>query len=114
MESIPYSSFDFLVKRKQQGAKDPFSSLVERSITAWQSIKYQGKDDRYSQSDAIQVHSQILISYRNLEQLLMADTHQFWLFQLRESIIGQKLFQQWDSSNLDNYILIPARDGFLN
>lgn len=105
---------DFLAKRRQRGAKAPFSSLVERSITAWQSMEYQGKDDKYRQSDAIQVHSKILMSYKNLEQLLMADTHQFWFFQLRESFIGQKLFQQWDSTNLDNYILIPAGDGFPN
>lgn len=83
-------------------------SLVERSITAWQSLHYVGED----KAAAFSQHIGILRSVSSIEELL--EDRQFWFFQLRDSFIRQDAFMKWDSDRLDEYILLPIDYGFAN
>jgi hypothetical protein len=91
-----------------QGASAAFQSLVERSITAWDSLNYVGEDRTFT------VHrvAGMLRGLSSLETLLQ--NHQFWFFQLKESFIRKQLLLKWDPARLDEYILLPLDYGFVN
>lgn len=38
----------------------------------------------------------------------------FWFFHRRESFMRQSRFIKWDMSHLDDYVLLPAEEGFVN
>jgi tetratricopeptide (TPR) repeat protein len=92
----------------------PFRSLVKRSVAAWKSIDYQGRDPGYGKQQAIERHSMFLKSVNCLDELLGLKDHQFWFFQLRESFMRQSVFQKWDPDRLEDYVLLPVEDKFAN
>jgi hypothetical protein len=78
-----------------------FSSLVERSITSWNSFHYIGEN----RSNDIRRCGEILRSIISLEDLLRRGT--FWFFQTKESFVKQTVFMKWNPARLDVYILFP-------
>jgi hypothetical protein len=98
-------------QRFEELARSPttaFQSLVERSITAWDSLHYFGGDREFQ----LEYHSRILRRCSSIEDVL--EGHLFWFFQLRESFMQQKHLMKWDSARLDEYILLPLQVGFAN
>jgi hypothetical protein len=108
--TFPYATnhIDNHVEGCSQGASAAFQSLVERSITAWDSLNYVGEDRAFT------VHriAGMLRGLSSLEALLQ--NRQFWFFQLKESFIQQQLLLKWDPARLDEYILLPLDYGFAN
>ena len=91
-----------------KGGSGAFQSLVERSITAWNSVNYVGVD----QTDFVRKNIEMLRSLSSMEAFL--DNGQFWFFQLKESFIRQQLLMKWHPVRLDEYILLPIDYGFVN
>jgi hypothetical protein len=85
-----------------------FHSLVERSIIAWDSLDFVGKDRAVTTLDL----AELLRSLISLEALLR--NRQFWFFQRRNSFLKQRLLMKWSPAHLDEYILLPICYGFVN
>ncbi|KAF9456600.1 hypothetical protein BDZ94DRAFT_1275255 [Collybia nuda] len=96
-------------KSSDSDAPALFQSLVDRSIEAWKSLNYVGRD----QAEAITRWTRILRNIKSLEALLES-SKLFWFFQLKESFVQQKLLGKWNSDSLDAYILLPLEHGFAN
>jgi tetratricopeptide (TPR) repeat protein len=90
-------------------SSQPFGSLVKRSIEAWKLLS-----NRRGKTQAIKKHSQVLRRLSSLDDFLNFRDRQYWFFQLRESFLRQKAFQKWDPDRLEDYILLPVEDGFVN
>ncbi|RYP91200.1 hypothetical protein DL770_002677 [Monosporascus sp. CRB-9-2] len=88
-----------------------FGSLIERSITAWNSLTYVGEPEQ--RDGNLKRHADILRALHSLDDLFESKT-MFWFFQRRESFIKQNKFLKWDPSRLDEYILLPVSQGFVN
>ncbi|KAF9456610.1 hypothetical protein BDZ94DRAFT_1275292 [Collybia nuda] len=94
-------------------ATDPesesFQSLVNRSIAAWGTLKYVGKEKEI-------MFPKLIDTLRNIHSLedLLKSHELFWFFQLRESFVEQKLLQKWNPDSLNSYILLPLHYGFAN
>ncbi|KAF8250245.1 hypothetical protein K440DRAFT_659687 [Wilcoxina mikolae CBS 423.85] len=108
MNGICLSSKDTYPPKGGFAASAAFQSLVERSITAWNSLNYIGED----QTDIVRKHIGMLRSLSSMETLL--GNHQFWFFQLKESFIRQKLLMKWDPVRLGEFIFLPIHYGFVN
>lgn len=90
-------------------ASAAFQSLVDRSIAAWSSLIYVGKDRVEVTENLVG----ILRKIPSLDALLKSD-EMFWFFQLRGSFIQQKLLMKWNPDSLDAYVLLPLHYGFAN
>ena len=85
-----------------------FKALVERSISAWYSLNYVGPS-RYND---ISKHIVILRESTSLDAILTEA--KFWFFQSRRAFTRQTHFAKWDSERLDDFVLLPAINGFVN
>lgn len=99
----------------QQTGSDPstlFKRLVERSISAWSSLRFCQENKYYN----IHLHAEVLRGMKSLDEVLHSRTpmSQMWFFQLKSSFMQQSRFTQWDESRLDDYVLIPVVAGFVN
>jgi hypothetical protein len=90
----------------------PFRSLVERSITAWNSLNYVGTIG--DKAGVFRRHTETLRRLDSVDTLLGTGVHQFWFFQLRESFFRQNGMTKWHPGRLDEYILLPIDYGFVN
>lgn len=101
----------FVIKKGPLVTNHSFKSLVERSITAWNTLTYVGdsqiKDYKYT------MLSSELRSFNSIDDLFQS-SFMFYFFQRRESFLKQNRFLKWDLSRLDEYILLPVDDGFVN
>lgn len=88
-----------------------FKSLIERSITAWNSLTYVG--DAESKDADFKLLSGTLRGFDSIDDLFRSRI-MFWFFQRRESIMKQNQFLKWDPSRLDEYVLLPVAYGFVN
>ncbi|RYP75991.1 hypothetical protein DL771_002063 [Monosporascus sp. 5C6A] len=88
-----------------------FGSLIERSITAWNSLTYFGQPEQ--RDDNLKWLANILRALHSIDDLFESETL-FWFFQRRESFIKQNKFLKWDPSRLDEYVLLPLAQGFIN
>lgn len=90
----------------------PFKRLVERSISAWSSLRFCQENKYYN----IHLHAEALRGMKSLDEVLNSRTpiSQMWFFQLKSSFIQQSRLMQWDESRLDDYVLIPVAAGFVN
>jgi hypothetical protein len=88
-----------------------FKSLIERSITAWNSLTYIG--DLKLKDEKFKLLSGALRGFGSIDDLFRSRT-MFWFFQCRESFMKQNQFLKWDPSRLDEYVLLPVADGFVN
>ncbi|KAI9770342.1 MAG: hypothetical protein M1839_003219 [Geoglossum umbratile] len=93
--------------KNEQSEDGVFQSLVERSITAWQSLNY--FDGRTTPG---YMNINTLRRYSSLESVL--EGRRFWFFQRRESFMRQAVFMKWDPHRLDEYVLLPIDYGFVN
>ncbi|OBT96482.1 hypothetical protein VE01_05652 [Pseudogymnoascus verrucosus] len=93
-------------------ASTPFKRLVERSISAWSSLRFCQENKYYN----IHLHATALRGMKSLDEVLNSRTpiSQMWFFQLKSSFMQQSRFTQWDESRLDDYVLIPVAAGFVN
>ncbi|KAJ5364484.1 uncharacterized protein N7496_010197 [Penicillium cataractarum] len=87
-----------------------FKSLVERSITAWNSLAY---------ATDTEVKGSVLRLSATLRRLnsvddLFRSRIMFWFFQRRDSFMKETRFMKFDINRLEEYILIPMDDGFVN
>ncbi|KAK8095692.1 hypothetical protein PG999_013714 [Apiospora kogelbergensis] len=83
----------------------PWESLIRRSIAAWKpptSPKYPHFED-------------VLRRYTSMEQYLCEAPMgpMFYFFQRRESFLSKKRMPKWSRDNLEDYILLPAADGYV-
>jgi hypothetical protein len=97
-----------MTRKEGPAAPTAFQSLVERSITAWNSLNYVGVD----QANVTRKNTERLKSLSSLETLL--EDAQFWFFQLKESFIQQQLLMKWHPLRLEEYILLPIDNEFVN
>ena len=88
-----------------------FKSLIERSITAWNSLTYVG-DPELKGSNFKQL-SRTLRGFGSIDDLFRSKI-MFWFFQHRESFMKQNQFLKWDASLLNEYVLLPVSHGFVN
>ncbi|KAF8348410.1 hypothetical protein F5887DRAFT_871901, partial [Amanita rubescens] len=86
-----------------------FQSLVQRSITAWDSLHHVDVEDA-----TIDLHARLLRSSSSLESVMSGTPVSFWFFQRRESFMNQPVLMKWDPHRLDEYVLIPVAEGFVN
>jgi hypothetical protein len=64
---------------------------------------------------SLQMISSALRSCNSIEDLSKpGPAVTFWFFQRRESFLKQKAFQKWDPRRLDDYVLLPVAQGFVN
>lgn len=85
-------------------------SLVRRSLAAWDA------SDRLTLSR--KNAKTILNGYKDLDAFLK-DSGQmcqmtFWFFQQRGAFLSQKTMAKWSRNRLNDYILLPASDGFVS
>jgi hypothetical protein len=57
--------------------------------------------------------SRILRGFGSLDDLFRSNI-MFWFFQRRESFMKQNQFLKWDPSRLNEYVVLPVADGFVN
>lgn len=86
-----------------------WSSLVRRSLAAWDA------SDRLTLSR--KNAKTFLNGYKDLDDFLK-DSGQvsqmtFWFFQRRDAFLSQKTMTKWSRNQLDDYVLLPASDGFV-
>ena len=57
----------------------------------------------------------MLLNCYSLDDFLVrtGDTLMFWFFQLRSAFLPQKSMRQWSRDGLDDYVLLPALEGFV-
>ncbi|RYC60378.1 hypothetical protein CHU98_g5831 [Xylaria longipes] len=53
------------------------------------------------------------LSYTKLDDLLCKGPVMFWFFQRREAFLSQKTMTKWSSDRLDDYVLLPALNGYV-
>lgn len=82
---------------------------MERSINAWQSIRYSG---RLHKAGPISDNANVLRNLGSLEAVLECGL--FWFFQTKKAFERQNRFAKWDPNRLDEYVLLPTDDGFVN
>ena len=85
-----------------------FQSLVKRSIAAWDSLHHVDVEGA-----TIDLHTSLLRSHSSLESVMDGNVS-FWFFQHRDSFMNQPVLMKWDPHRLDEYILIPVAEGFVN
>lgn len=85
-----------------------WTSLVERSLEAWKSLKLNTEVGVFQTS--------FLQRYKSLDELLSSGLGHlmFWFFQRRDAFLSQKRMSKWSRTSLDDYILFPANNGFVN
>ncbi|KAJ6284926.1 hypothetical protein J3E71DRAFT_390004 [Bipolaris maydis] len=81
-----------------------WSSLVSRSITAWNELT----PDELPFSKYL--HEDLLSEYHSLDEFLAESPHSatFWFFQSRDAFMSQNHFRKWSREVLDDYVLLPA------
>ncbi|CAN9443198.1 unnamed protein product [Alternaria alternata] len=86
-----------------------WSSLVSRSVVAWNDLMHGGQPFR---KDLIE---DSLRRYHSLDEFLAESPRSitFWLFQSRGAFMSQSRFSKWSRDVLDDYVLIPAEPGFV-
>ncbi|OHF04115.1 hypothetical protein CORC01_00454 [Colletotrichum orchidophilum] len=86
--------------------KDPWKSLVERSINAWPA----------RMADMHRLAGDFLQHYSSLDDFLCAPQANllFWFFQRRQAFLSQKRLSKWSRDRLADYILMPASNGFVS
>ena len=87
-----------------------FKNLVERSIAAWKSLSYSDDTDV---KDSFPRLAALLGNFESIDALFCSP-RLFWFFQHRESFMKQTRFLKFDVHHLDNYILLPMEDGYIN
>jgi len=79
-----------------------WTSLVSRSIASWDEL-----------ATAHQARG-FLQQCDSLDDFLQGKSPlMFWFFQLRSAFASQKRMKKWSRDNLDDYILLPASNGFV-
>lgn len=86
-------------------AVPPFLSLVRRSIEAWESIPLAPEEKTLVTS--------MLESFTKLDDFLCRGPVMYWFFQKREAFLSQKTMTKWSSDRFDDYILLPAVNGYV-
>jgi hypothetical protein len=86
-----------------------WSSLVSRSIAAWDEI---ASDDQVFTKH---IPSSILRECRFLDDFLAqaGAPMMFWFFQTRSAFMSQKQLKKWSANDLADYVLLPASPGFV-
>lgn len=84
---------------------DAWSSLVRRSIEAWDPLT----------APMIAFAEDALQAYTSLDDFLSKGPNplMYWFFQRREAFLAQPTMTKWSSDRLDDYILLPAANGFV-
>ncbi|KAK8875015.1 hypothetical protein PGQ11_005529 [Apiospora arundinis] len=82
-----------------------WSSLVRRSIAAWK----QPAGPTYPRVE------EVLQKYSDMDEFLRETptSVMYWFFQRRESFLTQKRMPKWGRDHLDDYILLPAAEGYV-
>jgi hypothetical protein len=89
-----------------------FKSLIERSITAWNSLTYVG--DPELKDAHFKLLSGTLRGFESIDDLFRSKIV-FCFFQRRDSFMRQNQFLKWNPIHLEyNYILLPVGYGFIN
>jgi len=101
---------DRVTRKGSSGDSAAFQSLVERSITAWNSLNYVGP--RADQAFVIRKAIERVRRLSSIETLL--EKGEFWFFQHKEFFIHQQLLMKWHPARLNEYILLPMTYGFVN
>ncbi|OWY45251.1 hypothetical protein AALT_g4116 [Alternaria alternata] len=86
-----------------------WSSLVSRSIAAWNDLRHDGQP---AHKDLIK---ELLTMYDSLDKFLAESPSlaTFWFFQRRGAFMSHNRFRKWSRDALDDYILIPATKGYV-
>lgn len=82
-----------------------WKSLVHRSVKAW----------HHPDQELITWARDCLQTSTSLDEFLAEGSKPvvFWFFQRREVFLSQKTIRKWSCDCLDDYILLPALDGFV-
>ncbi|KAI0482707.1 hypothetical protein GGR56DRAFT_621260 [Xylariaceae sp. FL0804] len=88
----------------QHSSSVAWSSLVRRSIEAWD-----------SSLSTFRLAKEWLESCQDLDDLLSRSPGglMFWFFQRREAFLAQASLAKWSRERLDDYLLLPALNGFV-
>ncbi|KAH8686470.1 hypothetical protein BGZ61DRAFT_454517 [Ilyonectria robusta] len=93
-------------KYKQSTAEmTPWGSLVHRSVEAWDPLTQTGHA----------IEKEVLQKCTSLDEFLCKGSANpmFWFFQRRAAFLSQKTMPKWSSDRLDDYVLLPASNGFV-
>lgn len=85
-----------------------WSSLVSRSIAAWDDLISDGLVPEDLQKGLLSRHHSLDEFLAESPRLLT-----FWFFQRRDAFMSQNRFRKWSREVLDDYILIPATPGYV-
>lgn len=98
------------------GASPPYrqwSLLVDRSIAAWDGLFTEGNEP-----GRVPIHElkASLYECRSLDEFFgqVAPHSMFWFFQRRSAFMSQKCLKKWSRDELDDYVLLPAKPGFVS
>lgn len=82
-----------------------WASLVRRSIDAWE----------HGPQKPFPLHKDILQTLASLDDFLREAPQlaMFWFFQRREAFLSQERTPKWNRNRLDDYILLPASNGYV-
>ncbi|KAF2028492.1 hypothetical protein EK21DRAFT_113831 [Setomelanomma holmii] len=91
-----------------------WSSLVGRSISAWEGLALSEIDVSRRDSSTDNAKSK-LEEYGSLSVFLARGAHtmMFWFFQTRKAFLAQSRLKKWSQDDLNDYILLPAENGFV-
>ena len=86
-----------------------WSSLVSRSITAWDDLAIDKQTSKNLPRSMLQ-------KCHSLDDFLIQSGKLFmlWFFQQRSAFMSQKRMEKWSRDKLDNYVLLPASRGFVS
>ncbi|KAJ3548068.1 hypothetical protein NM208_g1191 [Fusarium decemcellulare] len=82
-----------------------WESLVRRSLEAW----------HHPDQDLLIMAKKALQRSASLDDFLAGGSKPaiFWFFQRREAFLSQARMRKWSRHRLDDYVLLPATDGFV-
>ncbi|KAF9877164.1 hypothetical protein CkaCkLH20_05430 [Colletotrichum karsti] len=84
---------------------DPWASLVDRSIREWDAPN----------RNMFRIARDFLQANTSLDDFLCSprELPLFWFFQRRETFLSQTTLTKWSRDRLDDYVLLPALNGFV-
>ncbi|EXJ67742.1 uncharacterized protein A1O5_09088 [Cladophialophora psammophila CBS 110553] len=90
---------------------DTWDSLATRSLASLSELAFDAQA-----IDSLDWITEILRSYTCLDDFLAKAPKElmFWFFQQRKTFLSQKTMTKWSRDNLDDYILLPAQNGFVS
>lgn len=103
------SNLSVASSRNSASNDSAWSSLISRSIAAWNNIIL------VEQPVPIDLHKALLRQYRSLDDFLVESPKSvmFWFFQLRSAFMSQHRLKKWSRHELDDYVLLPAALGYV-